>query len=291
MKTLSIDIGGTTIKSAVIDNSQLFDKKSFPTSKTLSELTELLQALIKSYQNNGSIEKIALAVPGAVLETGVVKFGGAVTYLNQVNLISLIQSFFPGKVVVENDAKAATLGELKKGSLQDTRNAAALILGTGVGLGIVIDGRLYKGNHQQAGEISFLVRDRRVLGKDSFVGTGLSAVSLIAKLAEMLKVPQDGKTVFEELNKNLNSEAEKMLNAYCQEIAVLCFNLQTILDLDKIVIGGGISQQKIIIDKIYNSYNKLFLVSPLIEQTLRKIPIEAAKFKADANLIGAAEVK
>ncbi|WP_310591928.1 ROK family protein [Enterococcus asini] len=68
MKTLSIDIGGTTIKSAVIDNSQLFDKKSFPTSKTLSELTELLQALIKSYQNNGSIEKVALAVPGAVLE-------------------------------------------------------------------------------------------------------------------------------------------------------------------------------------------------------------------------------
>ncbi|BCA85891.1 sugar kinase [Enterococcus saigonensis] len=291
MKTLSIDIGGTTIKSAVIDNGQLFDKKSFPTSKNLAELAELLQTLIKNYQNNESFEKVALAVPGAVLETGIVKFGGAVTYLNQVDLISLVQSFFPGKVVVENDAKAATLGEMKRGNLQGVENAAALILGTGVGLGIVINGKLYKGEHRQAGEISFLVRDRQIVGIDSFVGSGLSAVALIAKLAKVLEVPKDGKLVFDELKKNTNPEAEEILNAYCQEIALLCFNLQTILDLEKIVIGGGISQQKSLIDKIQMNYKQLFLVSPLIEQTLSKISIEAAKFKADANLFGAAEVK
>ena len=290
MKTLSIDVGGTFVKSALVYENQLFDKKSVATPESLTELTRLFHKLIADYQQKATFERVALAVPGSITDSGVVEFGGAVPYLDQVNLVELIRSFFSGEVVVENDAKAATLGELNKGSLQNTKNAAALILGTGVGLGLVIAGKLYKGTHQQAGEISFLIRDRTILGADSFVGKGLSAVALIGQLAKILDLPADGKLVFEQLEQTTNEEAKKLFTTYCHEIAILCFNLQTILDVEKIVIGGGISQQNIMIDGIQHSYNQLFKLSPVIEQTLRKIPIKAAKFQADANLIGAAEV-
>lgn len=290
MKTLSIDVGGTLVKSALVDANQLFNKRSVPTPESLTELTRLFQELIADYQQKVTFERVALAVPGSVTGTGIVEFGGAVPYLDQVDLVALITSFFSGEVVIENDAKAATIGEMNQGNLQNVQNAAALILGTGVGLGLVIAGELYKGTHRQAGEISFLIRDRRILGADSFVGNGLSAVALIEQLAQIFDLPADGKLVFEQLKQTTNEEAQKRFTAYCQEIAILCFNLQTILDIEKVVIGGGISQQKILIAGIQHSYNQLFKLSPVIEQTLRKIPIESAKFQADANLIGAAEV-
>ncbi|MBO0431910.1 ROK family protein [Enterococcus sp. DIV0660C] len=289
MKTLSIDIGGTFVKSALVYGNQLSDKQSVPTPESLSELTHLFQKLIDEYQQKATFEKIALAVPGSITDSGVVEFGGAVPYLDQVNLVEHMNAFFSGEVVIENDAKAATLGELNKGKLQNTKNAAALILGTGVGLGLVIDGKLYRGTHHQSGEISFLIRDRTILGTDSFVGKGLSAVALIEQLAKVLELPKDGKLVFEQLKQTTNEEAKKLFATYCYEVAILCFNLQTILDIEKIIIGGGISRQKILIDGIQHRYNQLFELSPIIEQTLRKIPIESAKFKADANLIGAAE--
>ncbi|WP_430611736.1 ROK family protein [Enterococcus sp. DIV0876] len=289
MKTLSIDIGGTFIKSAVINESKLFDKKRVSTPTNLLAFTDLLQELIEDHQQEATFEKVALAVPGAVTDSGTVEFGGALPYLNQVNLPALIRPFFSGQVAVENDAKAATLGELMKGNLQNTKNAAALILGTGVGLGLVLDGQLFKGTHRQAGEISFLIRDRAILGVDSFVGKGLSAVVLITKLANTLDMPAEGPLVFEKLQETTNEEAKKIFQAYCNELAVICFNLQTILDVEKIVIGGGISQQKLLIETVNKAYNQFFQVSPIIEQTVQKIPIEAAAFKADANLIGAVE--
>ncbi|MDB1653352.1 ROK family protein [Enterococcus durans] len=290
MKTLSIDIGGTFIKTAVVFDGQLINKKSVATPKNLPDLTQLFQEIIQSYHQETAYERIAVAVPGAVSETGKVAFGGAIAYLDQVNLIQLIQPFFSDEIVIENDAKAAVLGEWKKGNLRKTKNAAAVVLGTGVGLGIILNGEVYQGTHRQAGEVSFFIRDREIAGTDSFAGMGLSAVVLIHRLAKLLDVPADGKEVFRQLKKTEHTEAQELFNSYCHGVAVLCFNLQTILDLEKIVIGGGISQQEIVITTIRLYYEKLFRTAPVIEQTLRKIPIECTAFKSAANLIGIAEV-
>ncbi|WP_142426796.1 ROK family protein [Enterococcus durans] len=240
MKTLSIDIGGTFIKTAVVFDGQLMNKKSVATPKNLPDLTQLFQEIIQSYHQETAYERVAVAVPGAVSETGKVAFGGAIAYLDQVNLIQLIQPFFSGEIVIENDAKAAVLGEWKKGNLRKTKNAAAVVL--------------------------------------------------IHRLAKLLDVPADGKEVFRQLKKTEHTEAQELFNSYCHGVAVLCFNLQTILDLEKIVIGGGISQQEIVITTIRLYYEKLFRTAPVIEQTLRKIPIECTAFKSAANLIGVAEV-
>ncbi|WP_163654861.1 ROK family protein [Listeria sp. PSOL-1] len=287
MAILGIDIGGTMIKVGFVHQEQISQKKSFLTPKTFEEFQQLLSQIVVEYAGIHPIDKVAFSVPGSVNESGTVFFGGAVPYLNEVSLADLLK-LQKVKVVVENDAKAATLGEMTYGHLKDVKQGAAIILGTGVGVGICMDGKLYKGNHFQAGEVSFMIRDRVITGMDSFVGVGLSAVQLVKKLAEHLSAENDGKRVFEELAMAENAQAQEVLLNYCKEVATLCFNIQSLLDIEKIVIGGGISQQACLIQTIQTVYQGLFRVAPIIQKTLQPVTIEAAKFKADANLIGAA---
>ncbi len=289
---LGIDIGGTRIKTGFIDNEKILNKNNLPTPQSFDEFYEKIKEIIQYYLYINSFTKIAFSVPGSVDESGTVLYGGAVSYLDGVNLKELINSCGvknDWEVSVENDAKAATLGEMAFGNLSQVKNGAALIFGTGVGMGICLNGQLYKGSHNQSGEISFWIRERAIYNSDTFLGIGLSAVKLITLLAECLGSENDGPTVFKVLQETKNKKAEQLFSSYCEEVAIVCFNLQTILDLDRIVIGGGISQQALFISKIQEAYQKLFMTAPVIQETLQPILIEATKFKADANLIGAAE--
>lgn len=286
MTVLGIDIGGTMIKTAFIHQTEISNKKRFPTPKKKEEFQQVIAKILKEYKQIQSFGKIAFSVPGSVNELGTVSFGGAVPYLDQIDLNSFLK-LENIEITVENDAKAATACEMKYGNLKDVQHGAAIILGTGVGMGLCIKGHLYKGTHYQAGEISFMIRDRQIAGPDSFVGMGLSAVLLIKKLAELLEVENDGEKVFEALTCSENEAAKELFLNYCKEVAVLCFNTQTLLDTEKIVIGGGISQQPYLIQTIQQVYLQLFEVAPIIKKTLRPMIIEAAKFQADANLIGA----
>lgn len=290
MNVLSIDIGGTHVKTALVNEGQTSAKKTFVTPlQDKAALDLLLTQIIQEYQNSADFTKIGFSVPGSVNEFGTVSFGGSVTSLHGVNLKKQYETQFSKEVFVENDAKAATIGEAVCGNLKEVRNGAAVILGTGVGVGLLLDGEVRKGPHHQAGEVSFLIQDRSVQGYESFVGMNLSAVRLVEKLADSMSIEKDGRLVFEALKTGEHQEAQEIFQTYCRGVAILCFNLQCLIDLEKIVIGGGISQQQLLVDTIYERYQEIFQVSPLISQTIPKITIEQAKYQADANLIGVAE--
>lgn len=290
MWTLSIDIGGTYVKSALVRNTTVKEKRQVPTPQTENKsFIIFLTDLIRSYQQLTDIQAVAIAVPGAVTETGTVFFGGAVACLDKVNLKKQLEEEIELPVFVENDAKAAVLGETWYGNLKNTTNGAGIILGTGVGVGLLLEGKIRKGPHCQAGEVSFLIQDRAVQGPESFVGSHLSAVRLVKELSALLQCEEDGRQVFEMLYLSGNEAANKLYKQYCNQAAILCFNLQCLLDLEKMIIGGGISQQPQLIDDIQKSYEAIFSISPMIKQTIPKITIRAAAFQSDANLIGAAK--
>jgi len=289
---LGIDIGGTHIKTGWVEHDEVSKRRTILTPVAFEPFKEAIKGLLQSYARQVSFTKVAIAVPGSVNETGTVFFGGALPYLDGVNLPELICQLSDGMVTevsVENDAKAAALGEMKAGNLQGIQNGAAIILETGVGVGLCLNGTLYRGHHGQAGEVSFMIRDRQMRGADSFVGIGLSAVGLIERLATTMAVAPEGPLVFDTLRKTADPEAEALFLAYTKEIAVLCFDLQCLLALEKIVIGGGISRQPRLIEAIASSYQAIFKTAPIIEKTLQPVAIQAAYFQADANLIGAAK--
>ncbi|MFP7306641.1 ROK family protein [Enterococcus faecalis] len=290
MWTFSIDIGGTFIKTTLVKNTMVKEKRLVATPATnQADLLKLLVELIQVYQQIEPFQLVGISVPGAIKDGDTVFHGGAVVCLNGVNLKEKLEAQAAVTVFVENDAKAAVLGEAWYGNLADVQNGAAIILGTGVGVGLWLDGTVRKGPHYQSGEVSFLIQDRQINGPESFVGVNLSAVRLVKSLAALLKCPADGSIVFSQLAEQNNSSATDLFTSYCQQVALLCFNLQCLLDLEKIVIGGGISQQPRLIEVIQVEYQKIFRISSMTQQTIPQISIEAAQFQDNANVIGAAK--
>lgn len=293
MNVLGIDIGGTKVKTGFVSNAIVSEKAVFSTPKSLEDFSDWLKDTLVSYEKKEAFQHVAFSVPGSVNESGTVFYGGAVPYLNEVNLPSFVASLGLEKsleVIVENDAKAATIGELAYGHLKGITNGAAVILGTGVGVGLCINGQLYKGSRYQSGEVSFMIRDRVLQDKESFVGVGLSSVGFIKKMADILEVEDNGRLVFRALQKvDKDHPAYQLFQQYCYEAAVLCFNIQCLLDTEKIVIGGGISQQPLLLEMIRTGYKKIIETAPIIAQTIQPMEIDLAAFQADANLIGAAK--
>ena len=151
---LTIDVGGTHIKYALMqENGGLTQAGHVPTPpKSLDQFFESIFSIIDQYQEK--IEGVAFSVPGKVdSQTGTIYFGGALTYLDQVCLKEVIKERYGLRASVQNDAKAAALAELWLGSLQGVQDAAVIVLGTGVGGGIILDGKLRLGPHFQAGEL------------------------------------------------------------------------------------------------------------------------------------------
>lgn len=285
-KYLVFDVGGTNVKYAVINRSgELIEKSSMLTLHNLNDFINSLQRIIDYYQ--GKVTGIAFSVPGRVNHIdGKIYGGGSLPFMDKQSLSNLLKVDVP--IAVENDGKSAALSELWLGNLKNITNGAAIVLGTGVGGGIVMNHQLVYGSHFQAGEISFLINNSKKLNYDDLEGSSGSAVKMINKCADILDLDDinNGKEVFKEINQN-NPLVMPIFKNYCRNIATLIHNIQSIIDLDTYVIGGGISAQPIVTQTINQEFLRLRNEIPIIEKTLSKPQIIESKFKNDANLYGA----
>lgn len=280
---LSIDIGGTNIKYALLDKAgNIIKKDRVSSTQDKNEFLKKIDKIINSFEN---LKGIAFCAPGQVLNN-IIHFGGSLTYLDGMN--------FPARYVklnipiaVINDGKASVLAESWLGNLKGINNCASLTLGTGIGGGCIINGRLISGTHAQAGELSFM-RFNPSPTAHEIAGFTYSAVQMISDVNTMagnLDI-KDGMAAFKVI-KSGNKEAVERFNKFCAGIATIIFNMQTVIDVSKYTIGGGISAQPIVIDTINKIYNNLYKNNSLISQTLTRPKISVAKFKNDANLYGA----
>jgi len=153
-KALAIDIGGTKIYHTIIDeNGNILGKiEKHSTPKNFDELKALLEKTIKTHENE--VDAIAIATAGAVNNENskvVSSTGNLVEGYNQLNF----QALSTKKVFVENDANAAAWAEHVLGASKSCTSSIMATLGTGVGGGIILNGKLYKGKSGAAGEMHF----------------------------------------------------------------------------------------------------------------------------------------
>lgn len=283
---LAIDVGGTRLKVGLIDRAgNIIEKYNERTVTTgLPEFLVQLHQVIDRYADQ--IRGVAFSVPGKVAHpTDTIKGGGALTFMDGVNLRDELQLDLP--VAVENDGKAAALAELWLGELNDVADGMAIVLGTGVGGGLVLNGELVYGTHYQAGELSFIFGQIET-GMETSIGLHGSAVEMIKRIGTQLQLPEidDGLTVFEHINAG-EPAANEIFDAYANQIALLIQNIQAITDIQRIVIGGGISAQPIVAERIREKYFAFFNGNELVKATLTPAEIVAGKFANDANLFGA----
>lgn len=283
---LSIDIGGTNVKYALLDKAgNILEKKKIKTSHEKETFLQSIDQIVEQYKDK--IKGIAFCAPGKIEHTQI-RFGGALPFLDGIDLGERYAD--PNiPVAAINDGKVSVLAENWLGNLKDLPNCAAITLGTGVGGGIIANGQLLNGAHFQAGELSFMILNvSSEVGWDDIAGTRGSAVRMIEKVNHAVGNADetDGLDAFEAINAG-DEVALKIFNKFCQDVVMIILNMQSIVDLTTIAIGGGISTQPILIEGINQAYDEFLDKMEFYKNSLTRPKIVEAKFKNDANLFGA----
>ncbi|MGT2784886.1 ROK family protein [Streptococcus merionis] len=285
---LSIDVGGTHIKYALFDKSgKLLQKNHCETPQNLEAFLVVVDQLIAAFAEQ--IRGVAVSCPGKIdTKAGIIYYGGALTYLHELNLSKHIWEKFGLPATVVNDGKAAALAEFWQGNLRGVNHGLALILGTGVGGGIISDGKLLLGQHFQAGELSLMAVPSETLQPLDMLGMNGSAVRMIGRVAEKLGLEnrKDGRAVFEAINAK-DERVYPIFQDFCRNIAYLIYNVQAVLDMKRVVIGGGISAQSVVLEEIQAQYQSILNGLGPFQFMVTPVDIQVCAFGSEANLIGA----
>lgn len=157
---IGVDLGGTNIKAGVIDdegkivsNLMIPTEASFGWERVISNIKKVISNLLK----NNSVYAIGVGVPGPVdFENGIIKEMPAIPGAKNVNISKELKEEFGRPVFVDNDANNFALGEVVFGVAKGKKYVIGITLGTGIGGGIIIDGKIYRGAKNYAGEIGHI---------------------------------------------------------------------------------------------------------------------------------------
>ena len=164
MIAIGIDIGGMSIKGAAVDsNGRVYERFSMPFIKgepgevTIRKLAEIVKEYIAANGLENKIAGIGLGSPGTLdIEHGIVNYANNLGWEN-LHVADIFHETLPYPVRLTNDANAASLGEAKFGAGKSYESIIMLTLGTGVGGGIIINGKLYEGNEGKGAELGHSV--------------------------------------------------------------------------------------------------------------------------------------
>lgn len=276
-----IDIGGTSIKLAVMQGQELKKLPSIPTPKTLeefySELTKNVTAMKSEYEITG----VGISSPGAVnKKTGVVEGASAIPYIHNFEIQQALSKKFGLPVSMENDVNCAALAELSSGAGKDVSSLLFLIIGTGVSGSVIINHQIWHGAHLFGGEFGFtLVDDKSTL---SNLATSVGVAERYNENSKP-KTNYTGKEVFD-LADNGDLRAQKEVQTMYYSLAKGIYNLQYSFDPELIVLGGAVSNNPHLIPEVNKEIEKIRKVVKIASIKPQIVPCQ---YTDEANLRGA----
>ncbi|MBQ3425739.1 MAG: ROK family protein [Clostridia bacterium] len=305
---IGIDLGGTNIAAGIVDdNVKLMYKSSVPTQKErhysaiIKDMAELVKTIVAdSGCDMSDIRAIGIGCPGTIDNSrGMVVYSNNIK-MDHVPLVDEFRKYIDVPLNVENDANAAAYGEYIANGNR-VNSYVFMTLGTGIGGGIIINGKIYRGFNCAGAEIghSSIVIDGKTCtcGKKGCLEAYASVTALIEQTAEKMDECPDsmmnewtkkygkvsGRTAFE-CAKAGDKAAIEVKDRYIRYIAEGVSNMINIFQPDMFVIGGGISNEgdELLIpikEFVYeNDYNKY----------MPKAEIKIAELFNDAGIVGAA---
>ncbi|MFT4832758.1 MAG: glucokinase [Psychroserpens sp.] len=230
-EVLGVDIGGTNIKAGRVKGSTISQTAIIGVNRndsketTLENLFQVIQELMTD-----TVEAIGIGVPAVVhIDSGIVYDVQNIPAWTKIALKELVQERFYVPVYINNDANCFTLGEKYFGKAKECSNCVALSLGTGLGMGILIDNTLYNGVMCGAGEIGMLPYLDGIL--EHYTGSfffddkyGQSALTLYEKA---LKSDPIALQAFEEYGLHLSEAIKIILYMYAPELIILGGSIRT----------------------------------------------------------------
>ena len=285
------DLGGTKLAAAIADGQgRLVAELTEPTDpRGAAHVAEQIAACANKLAKAAEIEvtrarHVMVGIPGAIdPRTGRVSLIPNIPGLEDFDVLGFLRQRFGPDVAIENDVNLAMLGEHALGCASRCRNAAFLSLGTGAGLGLLMDDKLFRGAHGSAGEIADLP-----IGRDpsSQIPSASGTFELeVGSLAIVDRYRRQGGTaaatvrdIFRLLEQG-DEVAASVLDTTARWVALAVVTLQSLLDLELIVFGGSIGVRPELYERVRQTLPSLFS---------RPIAIAPSQLGDRAGLIGAA---
>ncbi len=308
---VGIDLGGTNISAGVVnENYEIIAKSSTKTNcpRPAEEIAEdmaktALDSIKKAELSLDQIEWIGIGTPGiANSSTGIIEYSNNLDFTN-VPMAEYIQKYIDKPVFIENDANAAAYGEFVAGAAKDSVNAVCITLGTGVGGGIIIDGKIYSGSNSAGAELGHMVIEvdgpQCTCGRKGCFEVFSSATGLIRMTKEaMEKDPNSSmwklssernnkvtaRTSFDAMRSGDKSAAE-VVDKYIKYLAAGITNIINIFQPDIFCIGGGVCNEG---DPLLLPVRELVKKEVYTRNSKKNTKIVIAELGNDAGIIGAA---
>ena len=304
---VGIDLGGTFIKGGIVDdlgNIIAIDKAPTESDKGADKVAANIAALANKLLaevglDKGDVEGLGMGVPGMIDSKA-----GNVIYSNNLNwkdfaIGSKVAELTCLKVKIANDANVAALGEVKFGAAKDYENVVMLTLGTGVGGGVVVEGRLMEGNKSAGAELGHKVivagGEQCTCGRKGCLEAYASATALIRDTRRAMEAHKDskmwetydlesvsGKTAFD--YKDSDEYAKEVVDNYLSHLACGIIDFANIFRPEAILLGGGVCAQG---DNLLRPLQKMLDKEIFGGDLGPKVPILIAELGNSAGVLGA----
>ncbi len=308
---LGIDLGGTNIATGVVDeNYNIIGRGKIKTgaNRPAEEIADdiakaAFMAIDDAKIDKNDIVAMGIGSPGAIVpETGVVATAENLGFFN-TPLCAMLKERTGIDFYIENDANAAAYGELLAGAGVGKKNFVAVTLGTGVGGGVIIDGKIFSGFNHTGGELghTVIIKGGQVCGcgRMGCFETYASATALVRQTKAAMNCDRNsimwklvdgdinkvsGRTAFDGMRKG-DATAKRVVDRYIEFLSIGIVNIVNIFQPEMLCIGGGISKEGDNLIVPLMEYVTLERYSKNIE---KQTEICVAKLGNDAGIIGAA---
>jgi predicted NBD/HSP70 family sugar kinase len=286
---VGIDLGGTKVEACLVDETRtILARKRRPSEPGLGRervVTNILE-LVAETAEGAAYEAVGMGTPGTYQALDDIMYGAPHTPLyEKPGLIRLLRAKLPVPLIIENDANCLALAEFFAQCYGRYSTVMAVILGTGMGSGLILGNRLHRGPNGNAGEIGHTSID--IDGRACECGrTGcgeayLSGPSLGRRYAELSGESLSPDIMFERYEKG-DRAARRVFEESFRVMGELFANCVNALDLEAIVLGGGVSNIPLWYDRVPPIMNRSLFGIPG-----RKIPVLKAVLGDSAGVLGA----
>jgi fructokinase len=274
MSKIGIDLGGTKIEGILLDNNlKEIQKKRIPTQQEngYNSIVDSIISLIEDLKSNSNDDvTIGVSAPGAISQkTGLIKNSNTQCLIGKP-LREDLEHTLNQEIRIDNDANCFAIAEAVMGSAKNYNVVFGVILGTGVGGGIVINGKIHRGRTNIAGEWGHhtlrINGNKCYCGKFGCVETYISGPALEKRWTELAGKPDSLPSIIKILD---SEKGNQWKNEFLENFGIGLANVIDILDPDAIVLGGGVSNIPFLYDEGRDAvYEKVF--SDLVETPILK---------------------
>lgn len=292
---IGIDLGGSHIGLGLVEGEEILEKKvhNFSSEEKIEIesflekwILEALEQLLQNIDKN-EVKQIGVSTPGVIQNGSITKTTNL--NINCFPITKILQQLLPVPVLIENDGRCAALAEKQYGNLKDFQNGIFLSLGTGIGAGVFLQGKLIR-QIKRIGHVIIHPQGRKCnCGKQ---GCFEAYCSMKAFKKQIRDKEQKGTIPSKEIVKMLQDEKydgrfDDIVQEYIEDLAIQISNLINLFSSEKLVIGGSfVYYETILFPKL-----KARLDKPDLSIRIEKSKIGIAKFQNEAGIIGAANLE